>query len=125
MTFRAIRRSEPFRFSIAFVVAIAPTALLLETWEHALATLITAALFFPVVGAVLDTIGLVQHAESVSMMRLFSFANLRTIAAIGTVLITAIASTVEGQLSQAAATFVGVAVHAPAAVGNAPLSRVP
>jgi hypothetical protein len=111
--------------SIAFVLAIAPTALLLETWEHALATLITAALFFPVVGAVLDTIGLVQHAESVSMMRLFSFANFRTLAAIGTVLITAIASTVTGQLSQAAATFVGVAVHAPAAVGNAPLSRAP
>lgn len=109
----------------AFVVAIAPTALLLETWEHAVATLITAALFFPVVGAVLDTIGLVQHAESVSMMRLFSFANFRTIAAISGVLIGAIANAVTGGLSQAAASFVGVAVHAPGSVGGGPLARGP
>ena len=111
--------------AFAAVVAIAPATVLLETWHHAVATLITAALFFPLVGAVLDTIGLVQHAESVSMMRIFSFANLRTIAAIGGVLIAAIANAMTGGLTQAAESFVGAAVHTPGSIGGGPLARGP
>jgi len=59
------------------------------------------------------------------MMRIFSFANLRTIAAIGGVLIAAIANAMTGGLTQAAESFVGAAVHTPGSIGGGPLARGP
>jgi hypothetical protein len=100
-------------FSAAIVAAAAPVLVLFEAPADARASLLVAVLFFPLVGVTIDAATIVRHLESLSLNRVFGFAQLGGFAAIGTVVAGSIASALTGELGRAATTLVASNLHLP------------